>query len=202
MESSGRSPDVVCNVAGYLLPALVEATTVRDVDLHIDVNVKGVILGTRRCAQSMLAAGRGHIINIASLAGMSAVPGLSLYSASKFAVRGFSLSVAQELRGRGVAVTVVCPDAVQTPMLDLQLDYEESALVFSGARALSTADVCAAITGRVLRDRPLEVALPGWRGVLARIGGAAPGVAAASEPLLRRVGRLNLERARRARSGV
>jgi NAD(P)-dependent dehydrogenase (short-subunit alcohol dehydrogenase family) len=72
----------------------------------------------------------------ASPAAFAPVPGLSLYAASKFAVRGFSLAAAQELRRHGVFVTVVCPDAVRTPMLALQRDYPEAALTFSGPRTL------------------------------------------------------------------
>ena len=53
--------------------------------------------------------GRGHIINIASMAALTPVPGVALYSASKFAVRGYSLSIVHELREQGIALTVVCP---------------------------------------------------------------------------------------------
>ena len=191
--------DVVCNVAGYLLPGRVEVFEPSAVDAHIDVNTKGVIFGTRAAARVMVGQGAGHIINIASLAGLAPVPGLSLYCASKFAVRGFSLSVASELKPHGVAVTVVCPDAVQTPMLDLQVDYEESALVFSGPAPLTVEDICKSVLGPVLRDRPLEVTLPLSRGLLARVGGLAPGMASALEPMLRRKGRALQARAQAKR---
>ena len=64
------------------------------------------------CSGRMVAQKFGHIVNVASMAAFAPVPGLSLYSASKYAVRAFSLAAAIELREHGVAVTVVCPDAV------------------------------------------------------------------------------------------
>jgi 3-oxoacyl-[acyl-carrier protein] reductase len=201
MEGAHERPDVLCNVAGWLLPGDVVDTTPEVIDRHVDVNVKGVMFGTRRVGRVMVAAGSGHIVNIASLAGLAPVPGLSLYCATKFAVRGFSLSVGQELRRHGVYVTAVCPDAVQTPMLDLQVDHPEAALVFSGGRSLSVSEVCDAVLGPVLRDRPLELSLPRWRGALARVGGALPALSALSEPLLRRVGAANLRKAKARRDG-
>ena len=109
-------------MAGVLRVERVEDLQPESVALQLDVNTKGVILGTQAAAKVMVGQGRGHIINIASMAALAPVPGISVYSASKFAVRGFSLAAAQELEDRGVQVTVVCPDAVDTPMVDYQLD--------------------------------------------------------------------------------
>ena len=160
--------DVVMNIAGYLHPAYVADLTARDVDLHFDVNAKGVALGTRAAARRMIAQRAGHIVNIGSLASLAPVPGLSLYSASKFAVRGFSLAAAMELAAHGVAVTLVMPDAVETPMLDKQVAYEEAAMTFSGSRSLTVEDVERVIVETVLPGRPLEVTIPLSRGLLAR----------------------------------
>ena len=179
--------DVLLNVAGYLRPGYIHETEASEVDRHIDVNTKGVILGTRAAARVMVPKGAGHIVNIASLAAIAPVPGLCLYSASKFAVRGFSLAVSQELGRFGVAVTTVCPDAVQTPMLDLQVDYEEAALTFSGDRVLTVDDVAQAIL-RALDERPMEVLIPMGRASLAKVVNAFPQIADRVKPLLRRKG--------------
>ncbi|MFP4601078.1 MAG: SDR family NAD(P)-dependent oxidoreductase, partial [Persicimonas sp.] len=136
----------------------------------------------------MVEQGEGHIINVGSLASLAPVPGLSLYTASKFAVRGFSLAAAQELRPLGVFVSAVLPDAVATPMLDLQVDYEEAAMTFSGTRPLSLAEVEAVILEKVLTQRPLEVALPAHRGGLARLANLIPQVSMVIAPLLRKIG--------------
>jgi 3-oxoacyl-[acyl-carrier protein] reductase len=166
--------DVLINVAGYLMPGYIADIDAATVHRHLDVNTKGTIFGTQVAARHMLARGRGHIVNIASLAALAPVPGIGLYSASKYAVRGFSLVAAQELRPHGVAVTVVCPDAVQTPMLDLQLGYREAAMTFSGDRVLTVEDVADAVVRRVLPQRPLELYLPRSRALLARFADLFP----------------------------
>ncbi len=181
--------DVMMNVAGYLRPCYIEAVEPVDVDMHLDVNVKGVMFGTQVAAARMLEQGSGHIINIGSLASLSPVPGLSLYAASKFAVRGFSLSVAEELRSGGVDVSVVLLDAVKTPMLDLQAGCEEAALTFSGPRPLTLEEVEELMVEEVLPKRPLEVTLPRSRGMMARVAGVAPEVTRLLAPLLTRLGR-------------
>lgn len=194
------SVDVVLNVAGYLRPGYIHETEASDVDRHIDVNTKGVIFGTRAAARMMVPRGEGHIVNIASLAAIAPVPGLCLYSASKFAVRGFSLAVSQELARFGVAVTTVCPDAVQTPMLDLQVDYEEAALTFSGDRVLTVEDVAQAIL-RALDERPMEVLIPIGRASLAKVVNAFPQIADRVKPLLRRKGLSAQRRVQKQRAG-
>ncbi len=166
--------DVALNVAGYIRPGRAAEASVEDIDRHFDVNVKGVVFGTRAAARRMIESRSGHIINIASLASLAPIPGISLYSASKYAVRAFSLAAAEELRPHGVAVTTVCPDAVATPMLDLQLDYPEAALTFTAPRVLSVEDLSRTIFGRVLDKRPLIVSIPRWRGWLARLADLSP----------------------------
>jgi 3-oxoacyl-[acyl-carrier protein] reductase len=193
--------DVLFNIAGALRPGAALEATPADVDLHLDVNAKGVIHGTLAAAPVMVRQGAGHIVNMGSLAALAPVPGLSLYSASKFAVRGFSLSIAEELRPRGVAVTLVCPDAVRTPMLDLQVDAAAAALTFSGSRALEADEVAEALVGHVLARRPREVMLPLSRGILAKIAGALPDVAAVLAPVLTRRGLAAQAAERRRRGG-
>ncbi|WP_019674027.1 SDR family oxidoreductase [Psychrobacter lutiphocae] len=167
--------DVLCNIAGVLKENWVTDIVVPDeVDLHFDINVKGTIFGTQSVIETMRSQGSGHIINVASLAALSPVPGLSLYSASKFAVRSYSLAAGMELGQYGIAVTTICPDAVQTPMLDKQKDKEQAALTFSGHRTLSVDEVVDAIVGPIMRKRPLEMVLPASRGVVAKAANIFP----------------------------
>lgn len=188
-EAAWGAVSVVMNIAGVLRPAFIHQIRPEDIDFHLDVNVKGTALGVRAAAARMVRRGAGHIINFGSLASLAPVPGISLYSASKFAVRGLSLAAATELRPRGVAVSLVMPDAVQTPMLDLQLDYEEAAVTFSGDRALTVEDIGRLILDKVLPERPLEVTIPLGRGALARLANAAPEASAILAPILTKRGR-------------
>lgn len=80
----------------------------------MDVNVLGLINGMRLVLPHMIGAGRGHIVNVASMAGKLVVPGMAVYNASKFAAVGLSSAVRQEYRDTGVSVTAVLPSAVRT----------------------------------------------------------------------------------------
>ncbi len=191
--------DVVMNIAGYLKPGYVHEEPAEEVHRHFDINTKGVVFGTQAAARQMLRQGGGHIINIASLAGIAPVPGLNLYSASKFAVRGYSLSAAMDLAPRGVKLTVICPDAVQTPMLDLQVDYEQAAMTFSGnAKALTADDITRAIF-HALEKAPIEITLPASRGRIAKLGSAFPGLSGALLKWLRERGRRQQQKRARSR---
>lgn len=192
--------DVLMNIAGYLRPGLVHSQTPEDVDRHIDINTKGTLYGTQAAAARMVRQRSGHIINIASMAGLAPVSGISLYTASKFAVRGFSLAMANELRPFGVAVTVVCPDAVRTPMLDLQLDYPEAALTFSGNRPLEVTEIERLIVRHVLPRRPMEAILPRSRGWLAKLTSLMPGLSRRVLPILLKKGQAGQAAARARRS--
>lgn len=184
-------PDAVLNVAGYIRPGYSHTNPVELIDTTIDVNLKGVMHGTNAAARIMLPAGRGHIVNIASLAGIAAVPGIAAYSASKHGVRGFTLAVERELAPHGIAVTVVCPGLVDTPMLDAQVDHAEAAYTFSGTRALTTKEISSAIL-KALETKPLELILSSpfsAQGSMSKLVNTFPGLASIAEPLIKRMGR-------------
>lgn len=165
------------NNAGLLYPKYLNDISTKEITDTIDVNVKGVMLGTTIAAKAMSGQDSGHIVNIASMGGLVAVPGIAVYSASKFAVRGFSLAAAVEYRELGIKICTVCPDAVETPMLDIQKDKEEAALTFSGSRPLTADEVADAILTRALSDHPPEeIILPTSRGVLAKMANISPGL--------------------------
>ncbi len=163
------------NCAGVIRPGFLEGYALEDIDYHLNCNAKGTILGTTLIGRAMKNQGFGHILNISSLAGLAPVSGLSLYAASKFAVRGFSLSVAAELKKHGVWVTVICPDLVNTPMLDLQLGYpEEAKLTFSGPKQVLEAEEVVRVILRVMERPRTLVCIPESRGLLAKIAGTWP----------------------------
>jgi 3-oxoacyl-[acyl-carrier protein] reductase len=188
VEQRWGAVDVLLNVAGVLKPGYVTEIEAKDIDFHLDINAKGTMLGTAMAARRIVARRAGHIVNIASLAGIAPVPGLLLYSASKFAVRGFTLAAAQELHAQGVRVTCVCPDAVQTPMLDLQKNAEQAALTFSGKRSLTVEEIGDAVIDVALVKAPLEITLPPARGRDAKIASAFPVLALKALEAMRRKG--------------
>jgi 3-oxoacyl-[acyl-carrier protein] reductase len=83
-------------------------------DAVIDTNLKAVFLTSRAVAPRMIRLGRGHIINISSLASKSAFAGGAIYCASKWGLMGLSSCMAEDLRAHGVRVSVVCPGSVAT----------------------------------------------------------------------------------------
>jgi 3-oxoacyl-[acyl-carrier protein] reductase len=122
-------------------------------------------------------------------------------SATKFGLRGVSIATAVELRPRGVYVTVICPDLVNTALLDQHVadeDPEAVALIFSGSRALTADEVSEAIF-RALRDRPLEIDVPFSRGLPSKLSNAAPSVLQRLYGPLKRKGMREIERARHER---
>jgi len=115
MSSYGRI-DVLCNNAGVLRVGPFETSAIDDWFIQSRVNVDGVILGCKTFVTDFVNQGSGHIVNTASLSGLIAVPDCSTYTACKFAVVGFSQSLAYELAEKGVQVSILCPGAVDTPM--------------------------------------------------------------------------------------
>ena len=187
--AEARAPvDVMMNVAGVLRPQWCHELDEDDVDLQIDVNIKGVIHGTRLAAAHMIPRGRGHVINVASMAAFAPIPGISVYSATKFAVRAFSLCAATELAPHGLFVSTVCPDAVETPMLVMQEAHDASAITFSGGRPLEADEIARIICEDVLHRRPREIAIPPRRRRLAILANAFPWLADRLYPLMLRRG--------------
>jgi 3-oxoacyl-[acyl-carrier protein] reductase len=180
LGSAAVRVDALINNAGVLRSSWVDEASSADVDFHLDVNTKGMILGTQAAVRRMKTqtlgsnGRRGQIINVASLAGIAPGPGLSLYCASKFAIRGYTLSVAHELKAMNIGITALCPDATETPMLVQQQSDERAALTFSGLRTLQTPDIVDAVLRRALPHAPVEIMLPGWRGWLAKFGNSFP----------------------------
>jgi len=180
--------DVLLNVAGVVHGRYVHEATAADVNFHLDINTKGAMYGSIAASRVMVPKRSGHIINVASIAGLIPVPGISFYSASKFAVRGFSHAIADELEAHGVFVTVICPNAVATPMLDAEASQPETMLSFSGSRILSIKDLEDAVVLRALTRRPREIILPSTMSFFARFTTAFPALVSPLLPYFRRRG--------------
>jgi NAD(P)-dependent dehydrogenase (short-subunit alcohol dehydrogenase family) len=168
VERSG-SLDVWVNNAGILITGLAHAQQVDAYRRHLEVNYLGTVHGTLAAINHMKAVRRGQIINVISLAGLAAAPGIVGYSASKHAAIAFSLGTAADLRRDGlgdIRISCVCPDGVWTPMINDKLDDPNDALSFSGVM-LMPEQVAERVEGLLDKPKPV-LTIPAWRGRFAR----------------------------------
>ena len=110
--------DVLVNNAGVGLGGSFVDTSLDDWDWVLGVNLRGVVHGCHFFVPKMIARRRGHIVNVSSIFGIYAAPSSSAYVASKFAVRGLSLSLRAELAPHGIGVTAICPGLIATSIMD------------------------------------------------------------------------------------
>jgi NAD(P)-dependent dehydrogenase (short-subunit alcohol dehydrogenase family) len=136
----------------------------------LDINIGGVLTGTRLALRRFVPRGHGHIVNLASSAGQIAPAGGATYAATKHAVVGFTRALRAELRGSGVRTTIVMPGLIRTEMISGFVKPRGTRIV--GPEAVAAAIVGALHTGRE------EVFVPRELGPIARlIAGTPPGIA-------------------------
>jgi NAD(P)-dependent dehydrogenase (short-subunit alcohol dehydrogenase family) len=162
------------------------------------INAAGTMNGTVAALEQMVAAGRGHVVNVISLAGIVAAPGEVAYAASKHAAMAFTLGTLFDLRRAGhlgIDLSAVCPDGIWTPMLEDKLDDPDAAGSFSG-QLLTPEEVAAAVGKLTERPRPILI-LPRWRGPLLRAFDVFPSLGLRLLPLVMRDARRRQRRYKR-----
>jgi NAD(P)-dependent dehydrogenase (short-subunit alcohol dehydrogenase family) len=171
-DSIGRTEtlDLWVNNAGVFFsgPPWEQSAELRQTML--DVNVTGLMNGTVAALGPMRAAGRGHVVNVVSLAGIVAAPGEVAHSASKHAAMAFTLGTLFDLHRsglKGIQLSAVCPDGIWTPMLEDKLDDPDAAPSFSG-RLLTAEEVAKEVGKLTERPRPILI-VPRWRGPALRV---------------------------------
>jgi NADP-dependent 3-hydroxy acid dehydrogenase YdfG len=140
--------DVLVNNAGLARGReSIEEGSLQDWDEMIDTNLKGLLYVTRVVAQTMVARGQGHIINIGSLAGREAYPGGNVYGASKFAVDGLTDGMRLDLTPKGIKVSQIAPGLADTEFSTVRFhgDRAKADSVYSGMQPLSPEDVAEVI---------------------------------------------------------
>ena len=114
----GGPADTLINSAGIAHIGTVLTTTPADLDRLYNVNIRGTYLTMQTALKPMLAAGRGVIVNMASIAGSSGIPDRFAYSMTKGAVRSMTLSVARDFMAQGIRCNCISPARVHTPFVD------------------------------------------------------------------------------------
>jgi 3alpha(or 20beta)-hydroxysteroid dehydrogenase len=127
------SVDGLVNNAGVTHFSRINESQTADFDRVMAINVRGSWLGMKAVSQAMIPNRKGSIVNIASINGLRGSLGMTIYDASKWAMRGMTKSAALDLAGHGIRVNSVHPGAVDTPMINPEhdLDTKEMARNFS-----------------------------------------------------------------------
>jgi NAD(P)-dependent dehydrogenase (short-subunit alcohol dehydrogenase family) len=141
--------DMVVNNAGIAVGGRVGDVPPHEWRRIVDVNLLGVAYGCHAFVPRMRRRGRGHVVNIASAAAFTAAPNMAPYNATKAAVLALSETLAAELRGSGVGVTVACPTFFHTPIIERMAVSDErvraSAQRLMDATSLQPEDVAPAL---------------------------------------------------------
>ncbi len=150
--------DVLVNAAGLALgrDAFWESTE-SDERVVLETNVNGLIRMTRLCLAHLRDG--GHIVNIGSVAGRQAYEKGSLYIASKFAVRGFTYALREDLLGRPIRVTTVDPGLVETDFSRVRFrgDEDQARSVYAGVEAIAPADIADCVVFALTRPPNVNV---------------------------------------------
>jgi NADP-dependent 3-hydroxy acid dehydrogenase YdfG len=163
----------IYNNAGIAYTGDIEVSQFKDIERVMDVDFWGVVNGTKAFLPHLIASGDGHVINISSVFGLFAVPGQAAYNAAKFAVRGFTEALRQEmvLAGHPVGVTTVHPGGIKTAIARNAtaaegLDPDELAKMFDKRLARTSPQRAAEIILDAVRKNKARVLVGGDAKVL------------------------------------
>ena len=177
---------VLVNNAGYHARGPVESVGADELGRMVDVNLKAPIILSRMAIPYLREAGQGAIINVASLAGRTPVPGAATYSATKFGLRAFTFAVAEELVGTDIKLAVLSPGPIDTGFIMDNIDIVTD-LTFS--QPLSTAEQCAEEILLLCSNDRRERSMPPISGFLTLLTYLFPAIGRAMRPVLEKKGR-------------
>jgi NAD(P)-dependent dehydrogenase (short-subunit alcohol dehydrogenase family) len=190
-DTSGGRLDALVNNAGLLAAGPLADMSADKLRAMVDVNLTGAVLGVQACLALLKATPGARIVNVASIAGLRAMPEAAVYSATKYALRGLSQALRDELKPHGIAVSAVYPAFAATPMLAGGVDAKLlTHLEAVGFRHYAAESIAKAIWKAVTRGR--DEAGAGGQARVMRL------LAATSPPLLALLWRLGGLRAKRA----
>jgi uncharacterized protein len=166
--------DVLVANAGLPASGELASFSAVEIDRALAVNLRAPIMLARLLAPALIERGSGHLVFVSSLSGKAAGPHSSLYSATKFGLRGFSLGLRQDLAEHGVGVSCVFPGFVR----DAGMFADSGAKLPPGVGTILSGDVAAGIVRAIERDRAEVDVAPLALKAGARISGLAPGLSA------------------------
>jgi len=179
--------DILVNTAGIIVPALFEDCAYEDIERQVTVNLLGAVTCTREVIPVMRESGGGHIVTVSSMAGLVPETYSSIYTATKFALRGFNLTLAIELKKHRIGVSTVFLDSVATPMLRYEAEHGGSPLTFLSPPQSPTL-VAEAIFKAILKNK-VEVYVPASTGMVSKAVMCWPWAVTKIWPLLEYLGK-------------
>jgi short-subunit dehydrogenase len=179
-EARGIPVDVLVANAGLPATGVLTALPQEKIDRMLEVNLRAPIALARALAPGMMERRRGHMVFMSSLSGKAASASSSLYAATKFGLRGFALSVREDLRPHGVGVSVVLPGFIR----DAGMFADAKVKLPPGIGTRTSQDVAAGVIAAIERDRAEVQVAPATLRIGATVAGAAPALAAAGQRLL------------------
>ena len=174
------------NNAGAHFRGKFDTIDIEQIATMIDVNLRAPLVLARLALDEIREAGGGAIVNVASIAGTTPVPGSATYGASKFGLRAFTLALAEELRGSNVHIGAVSPGPIDTGFIMTDID-QVTDLTFS--QPMSTARGVAEGVLSVAAGDKVDLKMPRISGLLGDVGYMFPAFKRALRPLLERRGR-------------
>ncbi len=174
IEHAGRVDVLISNAALPASGQLLDLTQ-PEIDRMLEVNLRAPIALARALMPGMITRRRGHLAFISSLSGKAASPASSIYSATKFGLRGFALGLREDLRPHGVGVSVVLPGFVS----EAGMFADSGASLPLGVGTRSPEQVARAVVSAIDRNRAEVAVAPLTMRLGASIGGVAPALASA-----------------------
>lgn len=178
--------DVLINCVGLLEPSSFLSLEKEQAKRMIDINFTSTLIGIQKTLTIMKKQEFGHIINIGSLGGIVPMPYSAVYSATKFALRGFTFSLAEELKGTGIKLSLVTPGSVITKMLDYEAQDDNSAISFV-SKPISPVKVADAVL-RVIHKPRVELIIPRSQSIPSKLLIFSPNIFSGLYKILHRIG--------------
>ena len=184
--------DILINNAGIIEPNLFEHVSYNEIVRQIQVNLMGPVNCTYEALPHLKKSKHASIVTIASLAGIVPETYSSIYTATKFALRGLFLTLHIELKKYAIHVATIFPDSVQTPMLQYEAAHGGSPLTFL-SKPQRPEDVAKAVVKAIVTKKP-EIVVPASQGFITRLIMVFPSLVVKVWPVLEKMGSKNKDK--------